>query len=95
MDESIFSKKTKELEKIAHEDWEQFLNIKENEPWWNLTGYVTLQEALYWVAFREKPDVPMIFCDEDDQRFCHNKVLSQFSYGKKYTWAPLKTLSKF
>ena len=49
MDESIFSKKTKELEKIAQEDWEQFLNITENEPWWNLTGYV-LSPTNLWLG---------------------------------------------
>ena len=75
----------RELECIYQKDQGDYFQIIKNNPWWELTDFVTLQESLYWVAFRELSWIHKNIELEPDERFhCHNSSL--FFRGKSYQY---------
>ena len=68
--------KLKEIEKLPYAERQEKLHTMQ---WHEVTDYLTLEEALYWVAFRKEPNA---FNDEDI-RFNHNDL---FDLGERYTF---------
>ena len=68
--------KIEEIEKLPYE---QYLEKIYNSEWHELVDFITLQEALYWAAFRAAPPIS----DDEDFRFCHNEM---FRLGARYSY---------
>jgi hypothetical protein len=71
--------------RLHEEAQENYLQIIESNPWWELTDFVTLQESLYWAAFRELSWIHKNIELEPDARFyCHDSSL--FFKGMSYQY---------
>lgn len=70
-----------------------YLRALKTKKWWELTDFITLQESLFWVSFREEPLVRNPDTRSPAQRFALRDREFSF-FGKKYSYKIGKKIYK-